>query len=402
MCVCRQYGNTYFTDSGAKANLALNGRDYFLQRHWIHDAVAGGRCALGLPLPSPTATATRTRTRGSSASRTVSPSRTPSRTATTSPSPPVPAPQAVLALTQSGVRQSLPLMTVALSDPILSSGPCADGSGLLSKPFATMLLSVTLPESFPLGGTLSIDTCDEVTGYFDSLLFVGTGLPIASDFGCVAANDDFDYDSCLMASRTVLPAVASRQLYVLVQAANTAWATTPNDFVLSAQYTLPSSSPTASLAPGALPSATASASSTGTVAPTPAETPSNAATPSPVATASRTALPACPAGDVGCAVSQCRRLGLPIVGVSSAVRNVRGTLGPFTHNGSTFPIPMLFGDSCRTGSYANSGPTRPKHVLVVNLGSSVQMGGNLTLDTCGATFNTVVCTFRAGRLQLPL
>lgn len=144
-----------------------------IQRNWVNAAPGengpnplypeGGYCAQGLAFPTSTPHATATKTQRVSASRTAtkapaSPSRTPAA---------CPRPDATIRLNPNARTGTASALTLNDGVRVLArKASCADGA--LVNGYPGVLVTVQL-DGLPLGGQLTIDTCNDGSTILDSV-----------------------------------------------------------------------------------------------------------------------------------------------------------------------------------------------------------------------------------------
>jgi hypothetical protein len=71
---------------------------------------------------------------------------------------------------------------------LYTSGSCAQGYQTFS-PGSRLVFRITISDALPLGGTLTLSTCDLTAN--NTVLYLGTGCPAwAGTFNCLRGNDD--------------------------------------------------------------------------------------------------------------------------------------------------------------------------------------------------------------------
>ena len=157
----------------------------------------------------------------------------------------------------TGLDGYVALDTLASTDaPITTASSSCPGIGLTAS--AKHAYVINLPGDFPVGGTLTVETCSNTTdtAASNTVLWVGAGCPsnpTGASFRCIRGSND----ACGTQSRVVVPGVTKRTYYVLVASATDATIAYQLQYV----YTLPTPTTTPS------PSGTASPSATLTPAP---------------------------------------------------------------------------------------------------------------------------------------
>lgn len=137
------------------------------------------------------------------------------------------------------------------------------------------MLIVSLPQTAPVGGTLTLDTCNGTT--WDTELIVSRALPAgmrcpsnSSMFTCLAASDDASACGNGMQSRVSIPASPGEAYAVIV----TGFGSSSGPYTLNWNYVASAVSPSTAMSRSNTPSSQASPSSSFTPQPSLSSTPS--------------------------------------------------------------------------------------------------------------------------------
>ena len=358
--------------------------------------MGAGYCGLGYTIPatgSPGVSGTATASKSPSAAASVSRSQSPGAIVSVSSSPSV---SAAASITRSGTATVSPPRTAspstgacsapvsaalvlfpdvtsavtgiiaitALSPNLLPGVSCGGGVSISYGPKALVTVDVS---ALPIGGNLTLTTCMPATGGFDTVMWTGSGCASSADsWACdrLGYNDDAGTGACpssSVASRVILPRGPLQPSLVTVLVAG--YGGTIGSFSLSASYAMPSSSPSATPSPGSLsgtPSVSASASGSASPA-TASATPSSTAS---AGTCDSTAVPVA---------------SLTLTSVATpVVTDVITLWGSYPNHLSGAPCAAAGTD------FADIIASGPKALLSLTLDSSLPLGGNLAVSTCGA------------------
>lgn len=361
----------------------------------------------GTPAGTPAATGSPTVTRSPSGSITpsippsasVTPPVTQTRTASPSATPQCIAPR--ITFTQSVVGWAGNISgTTELSRSLVFDGPTqagyadpwtcvddADTSQTRSLPPGNKhVFSIDLGAGTPLGGLLTIDSCNS-DSLFDTLLFVGSGCPAnATQFTCLSASDDSL--GCAPQSQVNVFPVTTRTYYAILGGYNGAF----GPYRLTWRYSgpSPSESPSASPVPTTTPPITATStrnvSPSGTPPGTPSITGSQTASITPSGTRSN-------AGTPRITPSSSETPGICGMGESNAYLTARlsGLSGAFTGNLDGQEALFRFGNCPMDGGGYQLLKNAPQVFLAVDVGANSPTSGFYVFDTCNGTdFDTLL------------
>lgn len=328
------------------------------------------------------------------------PTITGTRTGTSSASPSeTPTGQAYCHLTQglqaylygpTGSYSAVTSRATAWASPFAAGGGICDGDAFLPYSFLrnrSHLLMMDIGDDTPGGGTLTVSTCDSA---IPTAVFAGLGCPVdAFNFDCTASASSDGAGMCggnatLAGTRGSVSVPLPDGIQFVYVAVGAPTAGVFGSYTLSWWYDPPAVDPTSTVtatrAPGTTPSVTATVTVTATRTPsrTAAVTSSASATRSVPRVPSATATPAC-------------------IAASGFNAVLTGDVGRFAGNTGVSPFVRSAAYSFTACWNADTGvdefgmydpdanitlPDGPKHALAVVLPASVPLGGTLTADTC--------------------